>query len=193
MRTNLKVVLRVLFKQDGSIAAPPELVAGAHSPLGPAIAESAKRAILGCQPFNMLTAEHLSAMERHRDHLRSARHVRAADRKRYRRSIHAEGPDDRIHAIPPVTRRSCCSAPAPPARSSAFAHACAVAATRLDVTQGTFEPMPIALPDFMGGRPADDAEVASGVTQVIAANLKRSGLFAPIDPAAYIERIANIR
>jgi TolB protein len=33
--------------------------------------------------------------------------------------------------------------------------------------------------------------VARTVTQVITANLARSGLFAPIDPAAYIERIAN--
>ncbi len=63
--------------------------------------------------------------------------------------------------------------------------------TRLDVTQGNVQPMPIALPDFVGGTPAD-CEVAHNVTQVITANLKRSGLFAPIDPAAYIEKIANI-
>jgi colicin import membrane protein len=51
---NLKVVLRVLFKRDGSVAAPPTLVAGSPSPYGPAMAESAKRAILSCQPFTML-------------------------------------------------------------------------------------------------------------------------------------------
>jgi colicin import membrane protein len=51
---NLKVVLRVLFKRDGSVAAPPSLVAGSPSPYGPAMAESAKRAILSCQPFTML-------------------------------------------------------------------------------------------------------------------------------------------
>ena len=51
---NLKVVLRVLFKRDGSVAAPPALVAGSPSPYGPAMAESAKRAILSCQPFTML-------------------------------------------------------------------------------------------------------------------------------------------
>jgi colicin import membrane protein len=51
---NLKVVLRVLFKRDGSVAAPPALVAGTPSPYGPAMAESAKRAILSCQPFTML-------------------------------------------------------------------------------------------------------------------------------------------
>jgi outer membrane biosynthesis protein TonB len=55
---NLKVVLRVLFKRDGSVAAPPALVAGTASSYGPAMAESAKRAILTCQPFKMLRPEH---------------------------------------------------------------------------------------------------------------------------------------
>jgi len=56
--SNLKVVMRVLFKQDGSVAAPPVLVAGTASSFGPAMAESAKRAILTCQPFTMLRPEH---------------------------------------------------------------------------------------------------------------------------------------
>ena len=43
----------------------------------------------------------------------------------------------------------------------------------------------------MAGTPGD-AEVGVGVSQVITNNLKRSGLFAPIDPAAFIERISNI-
>ena len=66
------------------------------------------------------------------------------------------------------------------------------AAVSIDVTQGNVQPMPIALPDFVGGGGAADGEVGRGVTQVISANLMRSGLFAPIDPAAYIERISNI-
>jgi TolB protein len=65
------------------------------------------------------------------------------------------------------------------------------AVVSIDVTQGNIQPIPIALPDFVGGTPGD-SEVARNVTQVLAANLKRSGLFAPIDPAAYIEHIANI-
>ena len=52
---NLKVVLRVLFKRDGSVASSPVLVAATPSPYGPAMAESAKRAILSCQPFTMLS------------------------------------------------------------------------------------------------------------------------------------------
>jgi colicin import membrane protein len=55
----IQVVLRVLFKPDGSLAGPPQLVAApASSTLGPAMAESAKRALLTCQPFTMLRPEH---------------------------------------------------------------------------------------------------------------------------------------
>jgi TolB protein len=66
----------------------------------------------------------------------------------------------------------------------------AAAQTRLDVTQGNVAPMPIAIPDFIGGTPGD-TDAARGITQVITANLRRSGLFAPIDPAAYLEKIAS--
>jgi TolB protein len=66
----------------------------------------------------------------------------------------------------------------------------AQAQLRLDVTRGNVAPMPIALPDFVGGAPSDN-EAGRSITQVITSNLQRSGLFAPIDPAAYIERIAN--
>lgn len=55
--TKLNVILRVLFKPDGTVARPPELVSGPASQLGPAMAESAKRAVLRCQPFNMLRPE----------------------------------------------------------------------------------------------------------------------------------------
>ena len=56
---HVQVVLRVLFKPDGSLASPPQLVqAPASAALGPAMAESAKRALLTCQPFNMLKPEH---------------------------------------------------------------------------------------------------------------------------------------
>jgi TolB protein len=67
----------------------------------------------------------------------------------------------------------------------------AAAVLQLDVTQGNVQPLPIALPDFVGGS-GPDVGTARNVTQIIAANLKRSGLFAPIDPAAYLERITNI-
>ena len=67
----------------------------------------------------------------------------------------------------------------------------AAAVVQLDVSQGNFQPMPIALPDFIGGT-AGDGDTARGVTQIITANLQRCGLFAPIDPAAFIEKIASV-
>lgn len=66
----------------------------------------------------------------------------------------------------------------------------ASAVLRLDVTQGNVQPMPIAVPDFLPGAPAE-ANLSRDITNIIAANLQRSGLFAPINPAAYIEKITN--
>ena len=67
----------------------------------------------------------------------------------------------------------------------------ASAVVRLDISEGNFQPLPIAIPKFIGARPDDD-DTATGVTQIITSDLQRSGLFAPIDPAAYIERIASV-
>jgi outer membrane biosynthesis protein TonB len=53
----LRVIIRVLFNPDGTVARPPELVEATVSPLGPPTAESAMRAILTCQPFKMLKPE----------------------------------------------------------------------------------------------------------------------------------------
>jgi colicin import membrane protein len=58
VNSRLYVVLRVLFKPDGSMVQTPTLVEGSASALGPALAESAKRALLLCQPFTMLKPEH---------------------------------------------------------------------------------------------------------------------------------------
>ncbi|KRR01471.1 translocation protein TolB [Bradyrhizobium jicamae] len=69
-------------------------------------------------------------------------------------------------------------------------NALAQAPKRIPIPEGEFVPQPIAIPNFVAGTPGD-AEVGVGVAQVITNNLKRSGLFAPIDPAAFIERISN--
>jgi TolB protein len=56
----------------------------------------------------------------------------------------------------------------------------------IDVNQGDVRPMPIAVPGFTGvGRGAEMAQVITG-------NLERSGLFAPIDGAAFPERNLDI-
>jgi TolB protein len=73
----------------------------------------------------------------------------------------------------------------------AIPHAFAQAPKRIPVPGGEYAPLPIAIPNFVAGTPADN-EVGVGVTQVITNNLRRSGLFAPIDQAAYIEKVINI-
>lgn len=65
------------------------------------------------------------------------------------------------------------------------------AVLRIDITQGTIQPLPIALPDFIGAG-AGDQELGRNITAVITNNLRRSGLFAPIEPNAFIEKIANV-
>ncbi|MGA2129196.1 MAG: Tol-Pal system protein TolB, partial [Xanthobacteraceae bacterium] len=65
-----------------------------------------------------------------------------------------------------------------------------MAAPRVTITEGNVQPIPIALPDFLGGTPAD-SELGRNMTQVITADLRRCGLFAPIDPAAFIEKVTN--
>ena len=67
----------------------------------------------------------------------------------------------------------------------------AYAQKRIPIPEGDFVPLPIAIPNFVAGTPSD-GEVGVGVTQVITNNLKRSGLFAPIDQAAYLEKVVNI-
>jgi colicin import membrane protein len=56
-----RLTLRVLFKRDATVASAPQLVAVTASQYGPAMVESAKRAILTCQPFTMLRPEHYEA------------------------------------------------------------------------------------------------------------------------------------
>jgi TolB protein len=67
----------------------------------------------------------------------------------------------------------------------------AAAVLKLDVTQGSVQPVPIAIPDFIGAQMQEPA-LGRSVSQIISSNLQRSGLFAPIDQAAYIEKISNI-
>jgi TolB protein len=55
----------------------------------------------------------------------------------------------------------------------------------IDITQGNVDPMPIAVPDFLG---ADDttSELRRDLTKVLMNDLNRSGLFKVIDQRAYI-------
>lgn len=62
----------------------------------------------------------------------------------------------------------------------------AQARVTIDITQGNIEPMPIAVPDFLGG---DDSarQLGGDITEVLMNDLERSGLFQVIDQRAYIE------
>ena len=58
----------------------------------------------------------------------------------------------------------------------------------LDLTRGKIEPMPIAIPDFAGANAG--AQAARDITQVVSADLERSGLFLPLDPRSFIDKDA---
>src|SRR5215469_1558936 len=98
--------------------------------------------------------------------------------------------NDLLVPRPLITRRRLLALGAGAGALSLAGPRSAPAAVRVEITSGDVQPMPIALPDFVGGTPGD-TEAGKSVTQIIAGDLKRSGLFAPIDPAAYIERIVN--
>ncbi len=64
------------------------------------------------------------------------------------------------------------------------------AVLNVDINQGNVQPMPIALPAFIAGG-LTEADAAHNITGIITNNLQRSGLFAPINPQAFVEKIAN--
>ena len=61
------------------------------------------------------------------------------------------------------------------------------AVVELNITQGTIQPLPIAIPDFVGDGSVEPG-VAREISGVVANDLKSSGLFIPIDQAAFIEQ-----
>jgi TolB protein len=70
-----------------------------------------------------------------------------------------------------------------------LAPAPALAELRIDITRGKVEPLPIAIPDFTGGA-GEESQVGRDLTQVISADLERSGLFRPLDPRSFIQNVA---
>lgn len=63
---------------------------------------------------------------------------------------------------------------------------------RIDVTEGTFKPVPIAITPFEGGGDPKLAEIGQEVTQVIVNDLESCGLFKVVDPAAYIQSAHDV-
>ncbi len=55
-------------------------------------------------------------------------------------------------------------------------------------TQGTIAPIPIAIPEFTGS----DAKLAVEISDIVANDLARSGLFSPLDRGSFLERVVNV-
>ncbi|MFN4090087.1 MAG: Tol-Pal system beta propeller repeat protein TolB [Alphaproteobacteria bacterium] len=72
------------------------------------------------------------------------------------------------------------------ASAVALGPAPAHAELRLDITRGQVEPMPIAIVSFVG-ETGDEAGVGRDVADVVTADLEGSGLFAPVDPRAFVQ------
>jgi len=70
---------------------------------------------------------------------------------------------------------------------AALAVAPAHAALQVDVTQGNAQPLPIAIPDFIG-----DPQAGPNIAGVVRADLERSGLFRPLDQKGFVEHITDI-
>lgn len=62
----------------------------------------------------------------------------------------------------------------------------ASAVVEININKGNVEPLPIAITDFIS---ADG--IGAKIAAVVEADLKRSGLFAPVNRAAFIEKITN--
>lgn len=58
---------------------------------------------------------------------------------------------------------------------------------RIDITRGVVEPIPIAITALHGVRP-ETTRFGRDIADVVSADLERSGLFRPIDPAAFIQQ-----
>ncbi len=61
------------------------------------------------------------------------------------------------------------------------------AVVELNITQGNIQPLPIAIPDFASDGSVD-AKAAREISDVVSNDLKSSGMFIPIEQAAFIER-----
>lgn len=54
--------------------------------------------------------------------------------------------------------------------------------------QGTLAPIPIAIPHFLGS----DPQLSANIADVIAADLRSSGLFNPLDRASFLEQVRDV-
>jgi TolB protein len=58
---------------------------------------------------------------------------------------------------------------------------------RIDITRGVQQPIPIAITDLVGATP-DAQRMGHDISQVVSADLERSGLFRPIEQGAFVQQ-----
>jgi TolB protein len=68
----------------------------------------------------------------------------------------------------------------------------ASAELRIDITEGTFKPVPIAITPFSGGGDSELSKVGEDITQVVMNDLESCGLFKVVDPNAYIQSAQDV-
>jgi len=61
----------------------------------------------------------------------------------------------------------------------------------IDITKGNIDPTPIAIPSFLG-TDSQTRDLGAQISEVIRADLERSGLFKSLDPASFLETQTNI-
>ena len=83
---------------------------------------------------------------------------------------------------PKVRRRTLIASLAVAAFATGLAAPAARAEIEVNVNRGDVQPLPIAVPAFGGG------QVGADISQVIGANLQRSGLFRSLDPSTFVEK-----
>jgi TolB protein len=73
-----------------------------------------------------------------------------------------------------------------------FGAAPALADLKIDITRGNVQPMPIAVVPFQGDSPRE-GQIGTDVSNVVSADLERSGLFKPIDQKSFIQTAASLK
>ena len=68
----------------------------------------------------------------------------------------------------------------------------ALAQLQVDITSGTADPLPIAIPQFYG-KTSQEVDNGRNIADLISADLERSGLFRPIDRRAFIQGVSALQ
>ncbi|PSC06981.1 Tol-Pal system protein TolB [Alsobacter soli] len=95
---------------------------------------------------------------------------------------------DHLRRGPLLSRRAALLGAAGLATVSALRPMAARAEISITIDRGNFQPLPIAITDFGGADPNLGAQISAVITN----NLRRSGVFAPIDKKAFVDKAAGM-